>query len=284
MIKYLLHRTFKWAITILLLIGMSTSAHAQKPQRIVSMNLCTDQLLLLLADVETIQSISYLALEPHSSYMADEAKQYKLKVNHAIPEEIISLKPDLIVTGSFRHKAQTRILRELGHEVVTFPIINSLDDVWNNIRKMATLIHQVARGEAMIAAMQVRLKSLQSATPQNKIPALVYHTRGYTQGANTLMNELMSLSGWHNIALDYNIQGYRQIGLEEILLSQPKQLITSEYSPGTRSIGQQVLQHPVLEKLFPPAQRVSIDSRLLICGGPMNLEALAKLVEARHAL
>ncbi len=268
--------------TLLILTSACIAAPDNKPERIVSMNLCTDQLLLLLAEPNRIASVSYLSLENHSSFVAAKVKALGLPVNHNLPEEVLPLNPDLIVTGQFLHQQETRLLKSLGQRVETFPVYNSLEDVNKNIRHMAELIGEQNRGERLIKDMEQRLTSMIKDVPSNKIPAVTYHARGYTQGKNTLLGELMTLSGWHNIAEDFAIEGYGHIGLEALALAKPQQMIISEYSPGTRSKGQEYLQHPALRRLFKHREPLSIDTRLLICGGPMNLIALETLIKARN--
>ena len=65
------------------------AAGAAEPRRIVSTNVCTDQLVLMLAERARIASISYLAADPTMSSMSREA--VGLRVNHGLAEEIIPL-------------------------------------------------------------------------------------------------------------------------------------------------------------------------------------------------
>ncbi|RLA20277.1 MAG: ABC transporter substrate-binding protein, partial [Gammaproteobacteria bacterium] len=83
-------------LVIALLPGAAFSA---KPQRIVSLNLCADQLLLQLAEPKAIASLTHLAADPELSYLAEEATNYPL--NYGSAEEILQLDPDLILAGSF---------------------------------------------------------------------------------------------------------------------------------------------------------------------------------------
>ena len=200
------------------------------------------------------------------------------------PEEILPLKADLVVTGQFLHQEETRLLRRLGQNVHTFPVFSSLDDVKSNIRRMADLLGEQERGDSLIQQMNDTQERLTREVTTVSVPAVSYHARGYSQGKNTLMDELMTLAGWHNIARDFDIEGYGRIGLEELLLAKPQQMIVSDYAPGTRSLGQAYTHHPVLKQLFQGKRPIKLDTRLLICGGPMNLLALEKLIEARNAL
>ncbi|MES9971754.1 MAG: hypothetical protein ABW092_17100, partial [Candidatus Thiodiazotropha sp.] len=81
------------AIVLALLSGMAVAAGP--PQRVVSVNLCSDQLLLMLAEPQQVASVSYLSRDPDSSFVADQASRYPL--NHARAEEIIRLQPDLVL-------------------------------------------------------------------------------------------------------------------------------------------------------------------------------------------
>lgn len=55
-------------------------------QRVVSINVCTDQLAMLLAREGQLQSVSYLSRDPQLSVMADKAE--RLPINHAQAEEV----------------------------------------------------------------------------------------------------------------------------------------------------------------------------------------------------
>ena len=79
-----------------------------KPQRIVSTNICTDQLLIKLVDQKRIASLSHLASDPHSSWIATEAST--LHLNRGTAEEVISLNPDLIITSTFSFRPTLSIL------------------------------------------------------------------------------------------------------------------------------------------------------------------------------
>ena len=72
---------------------------AAAPARVVSTNLCTDQLAMLLAAPGQLVSVSWLAADPRSSTMAAEAARYP--ANHGLAEEIFLLSPDLVLAGSY---------------------------------------------------------------------------------------------------------------------------------------------------------------------------------------
>lgn len=252
---------------------------AAQPQRVVSTNLCTDQLLLMLADPQQIASISELALEPNSSYMVKKARQFP--TNQALTEEIIRLQPDLVLAGRFGKQAMVRLVQKLGYRVEVFDTTDNLQQVRDNIRRMATLLGHPERGDRLIAEMDRRLQAVRTRvgdSPRGR--ALFYQPRGYTSGSNTLQDEALQLAGWINVSAEAGIVGYGRIDLETLLRHQPQQFFTSPYAPGTESLAQRQLRHPALLRVTGGRPMTVLDYRYWICGGPMIAEAVERLAEA----
>ncbi len=260
-------------LTCLLLIGMiSTVGGSEHPRRVVSVNLCTDQLLLMLGEPEQIASVSHLALEPNSSYMARQAGSYP--INHGKAEEILALKPDLIVAGAYTDRSLIALLKKLGYRVEQFPLSSNIGDIRDNIRLMARLIGRETEGEALVTGMDRRLERVRQHRPAVPPRAAFYQPNGYTGGIDTLQHSALELAGWENIAASEGVVGYGTIDLERLVLARPEQLFTSSYAPGTRSRGQDQLEHPVLRRLTRGRAPVEVGYKYWICGGPMIADAV----------
>src|SRR5438067_3348422 len=94
---------FSIAVTVLTAAALAPAADgAVKPTRIVSMNLCTDELVLRLADRKNIASVTWLA-RGGSSNVSELAAQ--VPINHGLAEEIIPLDPDLVIAGVYTTRA-----------------------------------------------------------------------------------------------------------------------------------------------------------------------------------
>lgn len=263
---------------ILVLLLLPAYSSAGKPQRIVSINLCTDQLLLLLVPDERIVSISALSLDPHSSYMADAAKSHH--TNHGKTEELLPLKPDLVIASGYAARPAVELLRRLGHRVEMLPMSTDIKGIRENISTLASLVGEEEKGAKLIAQMDNRISQVQSKLTGPREKAIFYQPRGYTSGKNTLQNEALRLAGWDNVAANVGIEGYSDIGLEDLLMAQPAQIFTSSYAPGTSSMAQRQLQHPVIKRLTATRPMVEIDYRLWICDGPMIADAIVALAAA----
>jgi iron complex transport system substrate-binding protein len=257
-------------------------AAAERPQRVVSVNLCSDQLLLMLADADQVASVSHLALEPLSSFVAEQARGHRL--NHARAEEVIALQPDLVLASAYSKPRLLNTLEQLGYRVERLPRANNLEQITQQIRHLATLLHQEARGEALIRDMQRKLGNTGSIPNRLRPSALFLQPRGYTSGKQTLQNEALRLAGWRNLPAERGIEGYRPIDLEHLLHWQPQQIFTSPYNRSGDSLAERALRHPALTRLLAGGSPVTVPYKYWICPGPMLADAVKQLRESRGRL
>ena len=248
--------------------------------RVASLNLCTDQMVLVLADSEQIASVTFLSQHSTSSYMAAEAANHH--INYGQVEELIPIRPDLVVTLTYTPPATLRLLQHLGFRVELFPPANNIAEVEANMRRMAKLIGQDTKAEGLIRSMQQRFEVLTATLDRSPMPrGILYEPNGYTAGVKTLRGDLIRLGGWHNIATEAGIESVGVIGLEALVLARPERLILSPYAPGTSSLGHRVLNHPALSKVTSHPVPLIIPPKYWMCGGPMNADAVARLIEGR---
>ena len=274
-------RRFRVITLVVALAVAGASAMADPaPARVVSINLCTDQLAMLLAAPGQLISVSDLAADPESSAMAEEARAFP--VNHARAEEVYLLRPDLVLAGRYTARATVAVLRRVGLTVAEFDTANSLSDTRDRIAQMATLLGREAEGAALIARFDADLAALQ-ATPGDAPRAALYHPNGYTLGAGTLADDILRVGGFANVAADLGRRGGGTLPLETLVMADPDLLISATPLPGA-SRSEEVLVHPALEDLRAGHAALRITSPDWICGTPHLLGAVERLVEVRHSL
>lgn len=257
-------------------VASSTAAPA-KPERIVSMNVCADQLLMLLADRSRIASVSYLAAQPGASAMADEAAG--LTLNHGLVEQVLPLEPDLVLAGTFTTRPTVFLLRRLGYRIVELPVASAMDDIRANIRTVAEAIGEPARGEALVASFDRDLDAA-TATPLAEPPlAVLYWANSYSSGRGTLSDAVVRHAGFRNLAAERGVVGTVQLPLEALLTAEPDLLIVGRERDGP-ALANEPLRHPALRRAFAGRPRVSVPDRLWICGTPFVAEAVRRLRRA----
>lgn len=253
-----------------------------KPQRIASINLCTDQYLLLLADTDNIVTITWLSLKPKSSYYHTRA--LNIPVNHGEAEEIVAHAPDLILAGFYSARTTTQLLQRLGYRVELFDHPRSIEQVKKQIRRVGDLIGQGDRAERVISEMDLRFQRV-ATHPAVDAPTLMqYAPGGFTVGRDSLVGDIMYYAGWRNKAVDAGIANLGIVDLEALLIAAPLALIDSPLAPDSYSFSEQMLKHPVLKKSTHPKFTVTVERKLWICGGPMVIDALIALRHAREAM
>jgi iron complex transport system substrate-binding protein len=265
-------------LTILLLWLFSLTVDADPPQRVVSLNLCSDQLLLMLAAPEQVASVSHLAIEKSSSFVATQATAYPL--NHARLEEIIHLQPDLVLTVPHTNPRLVTNLQQLGFATYQIMLASELAEITTEITRLAKRLGQQAKGEAIVEAMQKQIRASSKQPLEERPSALFYQPRGYTAAAGTLQDQAMKLAGWRNPAAEAGFNGYITVPLEQVIDWQPQLLITSNYGDSTESRAERMIHHPALSRLMKNRPRMEIPYRYWICPGPMLAEAVTLLHKA----
>ena len=173
--------------------AVPASASEAGPSRIVSVNLCADQLLLLLAEPERIRSLSYYALDPEESYFADRAKAFH--INHVTADEVLALEPDLVLAGLYTTRSTVRMLKRKGVRVVQLAVPRTIEEVRTQLLEVAELLDARERGEALAAAMMKRLEAAAAKAREPKPLVAVYFANGLTAGKGTLMDDMMRVAG-----------------------------------------------------------------------------------------
>ncbi len=260
-------------LSLLLLTGAETA-----PQRIVSMNLCTDALVLELAPRESIVSVSFLAVDPDLSPKAREAQGIPL--NRGQAEEILALEPDLVVAGRYTKRSAVALLQRLGVPLIELDIPNSIAATQSHIRRLARALGQIDRGEAVIAQLDARLNAIK---PSDEHPlGLIYHPNGFTTGAGTLVDELLARAGIDNLAAHNGLSGWGNQSLEQILLAAPDLLIFVNSGDQQPAIAREILEHPAMRHLRSQILAVDIPGHYWLCAGPWMVEAVERLAEVRQ--
>jgi iron complex transport system substrate-binding protein len=251
----------------------SSAAAATTPQRIVSINLCADQLLLTLAEPRQIASVSWLAADPAESPVAQQAGRFP--ANQGSVEELLALAPDLILAGRFTGNFTKAFLRRLGYPLLEIAPANSLAEIYANLRTVALAIGRAAHGESVITQMQRRVAAFEAANQPPPRPAIIMQPGGYTVGANSVADELLQLAGFENRAARMGLDRWGSLSLEALLTSGAERLIVASYQAELPSMANQFLHHRVLRRLAERVDLVSVPAVLFACGAPAALEAVA---------
>ena len=263
------------ALAGLALLACSLAAHAADQPRIASINVCTDQLLLKLADPEQIVGLSPYARDPARSWAAADAAKYPLLSGEA--EDVLVLKPDVVVAGRFTKRATRELLKDKGLRVAEFDVADSLDDAKRQMLRMGDVVGHRARAEAQVANLDAAIARAKAAAARTHYRVLSLARRGWVSGEDSLLSSLLAATGLSNAAAEIGVRSGGFASLEAIVKMKPDLILLADNSSFAEDQGQAFLLHPALEKLYPPEKRLIVPERLTVCGGPMLAEALDRL-------
>jgi iron complex transport system substrate-binding protein len=249
----------------------------QAPRRVVSINVCTDQLAMLIAGQGQLHSVSMLARDVNSSAMTEQASAYA--VNHAQAEEIFLMKPDLVLAGTYSSRATVGLLRTLGVQVEEFAPASSFEDIRGDILRTGDLLHRRERAEELVTELDAGLAALAAAPASGRSIAL-YEANSYTTGAGTLANEIIRAAGLVNVAEEMGIFGSGRVPLEMLITARPDMVASSFRDYGAPALAQENFMHPAFRALEARSQAVAVPVPNMICGAPFTLEAAFVLQRA----
>jgi iron complex transport system substrate-binding protein len=259
--------------------GTAAGQAAPKPQRIVSLDLCADQLLIELAERERIAAVTHLAADPEVSAIWEKAKG--LPVTRGAAEDVLRHRADLILAGPFGVAPTVGLLRRLKANVVIVPMASDLDGVRAAVRAVAAAIGEEPRGEAMLGAFDRRLAEVKPSPPHTAPTAIVYQVGGAVSVAGSLADAALAAAGFRNKAAEYRLTRGSQVPLELLVAAPPDVLILSSTADDHRTVVADNLRHPVLATLRRQRPSVVLPWRLWLCGTPHIADAIARLAEVR---
>ncbi len=270
------------ALAVLAWAGAATAAMAgDAPRRVVSVNLCTDQLALMLAAPGQLVSVSRLSHDADSSVMAQTART--LPANGSGAEEVFLLAPDLVLAGTFTAPATVTLLRSLGLDVVQFTPAQSLADIPDRIAQMGALLGREDAAADLIARFHGDLAALAAAPGAARPRAALYYVNAYTSGDKTLAGDILRAAGFANVASEAGLTAGGTLPLERLVMLAPDVIIQGRDYPGDAR-AEATLDHPALHALAGTRIAGRITDRDWICGTPHVLRAIRSLRDLRLSL
>jgi iron complex transport system substrate-binding protein len=256
-------RVFASLLAISLALAAARAEAA--PRRVASLNLCTDELVLMLAAPGQIVSVTHLAQQEAETPLWRQAGRYSRNDGSLL--SVVPLRPDLVVTMGGGGRDRMRIAERLGIPTVDLPFAQSLGDVVESIRWLAIALGRPEAGTALLRRMAALLRSAPGRTKDT----IWLGGGGRTVSATGLEAQWMALAGMRQRAM----RGDR-VSLETLLVRPPDILLRSDYRQGQYSAGQRWLAHPLAVHVRAQST-VPTDGRLWTCMGPLLIDEIYRL-------
>jgi iron complex transport system substrate-binding protein len=255
---------------------------AEAPRRIVSLDLCTDQLMIELAPRERIAAVTHLAADASVSAIPERARG--IPITHGGAEDVLRLDPDLVLAGPFGVRGTVDLLQRLGRRVVIVPQPQDLSGVRAAVEAVAEAVGESAKGAALVADFDRRLAALAPRTQGAGPAAVIYQIGGSVLGPGSLADAALAAAGFRNAAGSYRLTRGGQVPLE-VLVADPPDLLVLSSTPGEyRTVLADNLRHPAIAILRRQHASIELAWRHWLCGTPHIIEAVERLAAARAGI
>jgi iron complex transport system substrate-binding protein len=235
------------------------------PKRVASLNLCTDELLLMLGDPRQIASVTHLSQQQAETPLWREARRYRKNDGSLL--SVAALKPDLVLTMGGGARDSIGIAQKLGMRTLDLPYPQRLNDVEASIAQLAAALGRPEAGKRVLA----RIGSLRRSAPARTSDTVWLGGGGRSVAAQGLAADWMRLAGLRQ----RSFKGDR-VSLEQLLVSPPSILLRSDYRNGQYSGEQRWLSHP-LAKGTRRSRNIATDGRRWTCMGPLMADEVVRL-------
>jgi iron complex transport system substrate-binding protein len=260
-------------LALLLAVAMPLRA-APRAQHVMSLSMCTDDLLLDLLPPERIASITYYSRDPGNSYQWPQAA--KVPINWGTVEEVLAEKPDLVLAGTYTTPAARALLKQLHLPLLEVPPAADFDEIRAVTRLVAHALDRDAAGEALIARMDATLQQLAASKPLQSIRVAAWGEGGSIPGKGTMFDTILTAAGGVNIAASIDSRAYTALDVEQLLLARPDVLAYASHITDTPGLNTNLAQHPLLLKLY-SGRSVTYPGALYSCGVAESADAAAAL-------
>lgn len=244
-------------------------AAADAALRVASLNLCTDEMLLLLGRPAQIVSVSHLSHSPQETALWSIARRFP--ANDGKLESVLALRPQLILTMGGTGSARQALARRFGARLIELPYPSSPAEVVAQAGTVATLLgspNAVARHRARLGRLEAVRRPLEEGA--------FVGGGGISLSPEGLGASWLALAGFRQPALPGG-----RLTLEALASRPPKWLIRSNYRDNQSSRASQWLKHPLVTRA---ARRTLVtDGRPWTCGGLPMLAEVERLRRVRAA-
>lgn len=249
--------------------GDRAGAAQLRPERIVSLNLCSDQLLVALADREQIAGLSLNAADPDMSWVSDRVAG--LPILGSAAEQVLAIQPDLVLGLPASPSNSLGALQDQGYRTLDLQAATNVNDIYHAIGLTAAAVGHRGRGEAMAAQMERDLANIRPVGAGRV--AAYYQRRGYMSGAGTLIDDMMGRLGLVNLAGTLGEGPLAQLSLEEMVAAQPDFIIMESATKNVTDQGSEMLHHAALRHI----PRLYVPEAMTVCGNPSYVTAAQSL-------
>jgi iron complex transport system substrate-binding protein len=264
-------------VALIALLASNVTLGAAPAERVVSLDYCADQFVLKLLPRDRILAVSPDAGKDFS-YM--RARADGLQRVRPRAEDVLTIRPDLVVRSYGGGPHATRFFERAGIPVLQVPFANNLVSIRESIIYLAEGLGVPERGSEIVAEMNRRLKNIDKLSVRQT--ALYMTPTGVTGGPGTAVHDMLQAAGLDNFQQQ---PGWRSIPLERLAYEQPDVIAAAFFEADTiHPALWSAMRHPVARQQMSNQPTVMLPGAWTSCGGWFLLDAIEALASTASAV
>lgn len=260
-----------------------------RPRRIVSLTIRSDEILMELADRETIIALSKWADDPVASNISNEAKQIPQRAL-ASEEMILGMKPDLVIASQSQPYDLIYRLRSLGIPVYVCPLAHSIKDTEKLILDLGKLLHREAQAQQMTGKMEEVIREysekVASIPEEKRVTVYRFTVSGGNGGKNTYYDDICQKAGVKNAAAQMVFRGTQLLPKEQVLQLNPDVIFLPTWDWSGKmdleAYKREIIEDPALQtvKAIRNKRLYVIPDTHMLCSSQYMVECIKDIYEA----
>ncbi len=263
-------------ISGLLVAFGAAPAFGERLPRVVSLDSCSDQLVLALAEDRQIIALSQDSKGAFSYY---NARAEKFPQHFGTAEEILLLGPDLVLSTGAGDPGLVTMLENLGVKVISTGLPATIEDALDDLDEVGAALGLPEKAAALSQKTEAELQALRQK-PAFGWSALYVSPSGVTTGSGTFLHQTIELAGLKNLMAEEGGQGWSSFKVETFIKFKPDILITSFFNARIGNAESwRFAAHPAMQQAMADVRVVDIPSRYLSCPAWYAVEGAALIRE-----
>ncbi len=245
-----------------LVLAVAAAAGEAAPQRVASLNLTADELLVEMLPPERLVAVTRWADDPDMSSVAGRVPATAVRLPRADLERLIALRADLVVVSEYTDADFLRLLEKSGLRHYRLGGLASLAGIRAAIVGLGQAVGTPQAATRLVARMDRVLGALQTRLAGAERPRLLYWGDPHTAGADTAIGSLIEGAGARNVGRELGLHGIVPLSGEQAFAADPDAFLVTQGSGARESL----LRHPLLSRTraVRAGRIVEMPNRLLV--------------------
>lgn len=234
----------------------ATINFTEKPQRIITLNVSADEVILDLVDNKRIIALSALADDISICSAYEKAQSIPGRVQGNNIENILLYQPDLVIVPNYDNNT-INALRSTGLKTYVYQTPSNLDEIFKFIEDLSLAVGESENGRKLIKNMQSKLSAVKDKVDAHipdsqKLKVIALSFNG-PLGMKGTFSEVCHYAGVKNSLANIDIPYKSELSEEKMLEINPDLIITPSWDYSKKGnpedFRQKILNNPTYQDL-----------------------------------